>query len=77
MATNQQIMEALRTIIKKLEMQNPIQNEWLTKAEVKRIFSYSDSSLRRVEKNFEVSKIGVRKFYSTKSVLKFFKDNSL
>lgn len=77
MATTQEIMEILRVIARKLDEQNPIQKEWLTKKEMKKIFSYSDSALRRVEQKFVVSKIGVRKFYSTKSVLKFLEVNKI
>jgi hypothetical protein len=77
METNREIMEILRTILRKIESQNPIKNEWLTKEELKKLFSYSDTSIVRIEKHIKSSKIGARKFYSTKSILEFMEKKSV
>lgn len=50
---------------------HPICQSWLTKTQVKKIFGYSENSLRNIEQFLELSRIRARKFYSTKSVLKF------
>ncbi len=50
---------------------HPLSDSWLSKTQVKQIFGYSENSLRNIEKYLEISKVKGRKFYSTKSVLKY------
>jgi len=44
---------------------------WLPKKSVMRFFDYGETQMRQIEKEYdlETSKIGARKFYSTKSIL--------
>lgn len=54
---------------------HPISESWLTKAQVKKIFGYSESSLKNIEPFLEISQHRARKFYSTKSVLGYIESN--
>lgn len=51
--------------------------DWLPKHFVKRFFDYGDTRLRELEKSgmITVSKIGDRKFYSCKSIIKLLESN--
>jgi hypothetical protein len=72
------LLNGLSNQISKLNT-HPISPIWLNKTQVRIIFDYCDSSIRNIEPFLEVSRIGERKFYSTKSVLKFIEsgfDNS-
>ena len=54
---------------------HPISESWLTKTQVKKIFGYSESSLKNIEPFLEISQPRARKFYSTKSVLGYIESN--
>jgi hypothetical protein len=54
---------------------HPISETWLTKTQVKKIFGYSESSLKNIEPFLEISQPRARKFYSTKSVLSYIESN--
>ena len=50
---------------------------WLPKHFIKRFFDYGDTRLRALEKEglIKVSKIGDRKFYCSKSIIKLIENN--
>jgi hypothetical protein len=51
--------------------------DWLPKHFVQRFFDYGDTKLRELEKSgaLTYAKIGDRKFYSRKSIIKLLEDN--
>jgi len=51
--------------------------DWLPKHFVKRFFDYGDTKLRELEKSgtLTYSKIGDRKFYCAKSIIKLLNEN--
>ena len=51
---------------------------WLPKKAVMRYFDYGDNQIRLLERTklIEVSKIGRRKFYSLKSIIKIIEENT-
>jgi hypothetical protein len=54
-----------------IERNNAAIGGWLPKKAVMRYFDYADNQLRLLEKenDLEVSRVGRRKFYSTKSII--------
>lgn len=64
------LVKNLSKEISKLNTQ-PFSQAWFTKTQLKQIFGYSENSLRKIEPFLEISQIRSRKFYSTKSVLKY------
>ena len=68
------LLKAINQQISKINT-HPISESWLTKTQVKKIFGYSESSLKNIEPFLEISQPRARKFYSTKSVLGYIESN--
>ncbi len=66
----QKVNQIYKMVLEMLQNTNLL-GDWMNKKTLKRVFDYSDSQIREMEKNQKliVSKVGRRKFYSVKSAL--------
>jgi hypothetical protein len=69
----------IKQLLLSVERNTSQMGDWLPKKVVMRFFDYGETQLRTLETSGEivVSKIGRRKFYSKKSILKLLKNNNL
>jgi len=74
-----EIISSLKGISKEISKlsTHAISETWLTKTQVKKIFGYSESSLKNIEPFLEISQPRARKFYSTKSVLDYIESGKI
>jgi hypothetical protein len=78
--TEQKIAEELTKIsqsIKRLEHQSSVLSDWWPKKRVMNYFDLGETQMRVIEKKYSLvcSKIGSKKFYSAKSILKVIEKN--